>query len=326
MIYLFTALYCEAAIFIKRFHLKKNPEHTSFPEFYRDEAGIRLTITGVGEIAAAAAVGSIGTKYKPKAEDILVNIGTCAHGAEGNGIFLCNKIVEQATGKTFYPDILFRHDFTEKTIVTGMRPWNGEKITIEMPKERTPGNPHGTEAFMGALYDTEAFPGALYDTEAFMGALYGTEAFTGALYDMESAAVYQAGSHFFGPHQMVFLKIVSDWGRAKEVSGKQVEHLMETHQDRLSDFVEGLSRMGEKFSPEAGGLEGEAEELYEKLCTDLHCSKVMGDSLRQHFRYWTLTGTDYMTVIDEMYGEGRLPCRAKREGKLCFEELKRRLF
>lgn len=295
MIYLFTALYCEAAIFIKRFHLEKNPEHTSFPEFYCDEAGIRLTITGVGEIAAAAAVGSIGTKYKPKAEDVLVNVGTCAHRAGGNGIFLCNKIVEQATGKTFYPDILFRHDFPEKTIVTGMRPWNGEKITIEMPKERTAGNPHGTEAF------------------------------TGALYDMEAAAVYQAGSHFFGPHQMVFLKIVSDEGRAKEVSGKQVEHLMETYQDRLSDFVEGLYRMGEKFSQKAGGLQ-EEEELYEKLCRDLHCSKVMGDSLRQHLRYWTLTGTDYMTVIDEMYGEGRLPCRAKREGKLCFEELKRRLF
>lgn len=73
-------------------------------------------------------------------------------------------------------------------------------------------------------------------------------------------------------------------------------------------------------------MDPEQEALYEKLCADLHCSKVMGDSLRQHLRYFALTGMDVDSVIQKMYGEGMLPCKDKREGKLRFEELKRRLF
>lgn len=286
MIYLFTALYCEAYIFIKKFHLEKNTENTSFQEFYNETDGIRLVVTGVGEIASAAAVGSVCTEYKPKEGDVLLNIGTCAHIAGSDGIYLCNKIIEQTTGKTFYPDILYRHDFKEEAIVTGMQPWDAEKDSIEMPSVISGGN----------------------------------------LYDMEAAAVYQAGSYFFGPHQMMFLKIVSDGGAAKGVSEKQVEHLMETYQDVLFDFVEKLLVVTHRNTQKESRLQQETEILFEKLCTDMHCSKVMRDSLKQHIRYLALTGTDYTSVIQDMYREGLLPCKDKREGKLRFEEFKRRLF
>ncbi|MDE6568236.1 MAG: spore photoproduct, partial [Lachnospiraceae bacterium] len=155
MIYLFTALYAEADLFIKKYHLEKNLENTRFQEFYQEEYGIRLTITGVGEIAAASAVSSVCSIYKPMKGDILLNIGTCAHLAGKEGVFLCNKIIEQATGKTFYPDLLYRHTLQEETIVTGMQPYNQEEHIR-----------HGN------------------------------------LYDMEAAAIYQAGSYFFAPHQI----------------------------------------------------------------------------------------------------------------------------
>ncbi len=50
MVYIFTALYCEAHIFIKQFNLIKNQERTWYQEFYNETDGIRLAITGVGEI------------------------------------------------------------------------------------------------------------------------------------------------------------------------------------------------------------------------------------------------------------------------------------
>ena len=50
MVYIFTALYCEAQIFIRQFNLTKNLENTWFQEFQNEEAHIRLTVTGVGEI------------------------------------------------------------------------------------------------------------------------------------------------------------------------------------------------------------------------------------------------------------------------------------
>lgn len=286
MIYLFTALYCEASVFIKQFQMEKNAESTRFQEFYNETAGIRLTITGIGEIAAASAVSSVCTEYKPKQGDVLLNIGTCAHLAGNDGIYLCNKIVEQATGKTFYPDILYRHGFREEAIVTGMQPWNDEK------------NSAGRLASISG----------------------------GNLYDMEAAAIYQAGSCFFGPHQMMFLKIVSDTGAAKGVSKKQVEHLMETHGNLLFDFVKQLLVITHESAQKENRLQREKEALTARLCTDMHCSKVMEDSLKQHIRYLTLEGIDYVSVIQAMYLEGLLPCKDKREGKLRFEELKRRVF
>lgn len=283
MIYMFTALYCEASMFIRHFQLKKNPDNTRFFEFYSETAGIRLTVTGIGEIAAAAAVSNVCAKYAPAPEDFLLNIGTCARMAGSGGAFLCNKITEQATGKTFYPDILYRHGFAEEMIVTGMRSWNAADIR----------------------------------SAAYSG---------GALYDMEAAAVYQAGSYFCGPHQMMFLKIVSDQGAEDAVTGERIGHLMEVYREPLCAFIEMLQDITAEHIREAQGGYREPEALVQKLCADLHCSKTMRDSLRQYIRYCILTGTDVDAVTREMYAEGLLPCRDKREGKQRLEELKRRLF
>lgn len=307
MIYMFAALYCEASLFIRHFQLKKNPDNTRFAEFYNEAAGIRLTVTGVGEIAAAAAVSSVCTKYTPAPEDFLLNVGICARMSESGGVtaqdrpgqncgdcenliqernrgvFLCNKIMEHATGKTFYPDLLYRHEFAEEMIVTGMRPWNGADI-------RSASDPPGT------------------------------------LYDMEAAAVYQTGSYFYGPHQMIFLKLVSDQGAEDAVSGEQVGHLMESYEEPLCAFIEMLREITAEYTRKAQGQYREPEALMKELCADLHCSKVMCDSLRQYIRYGSLTGTDVPAVIRGMYAEGLLTCRDKREGKQRLEELKRRLF
>lgn len=277
MIYLFTALHCEADVFIKRFRLEKIPKNVRFQEFYQEEAGIRLTVTGVGEIAAATAVSSVCATYEPQEEDMLLNVGTCSHIAGNHGVFLCNKILEQATGKTFYPDLLYRHNLQEEAIVTGMLPCNSE------------------------------------------------DNFDGNLYDMEAAAIYQAGAYFFGPHQMMFLKVVSDQGAAAEVSKEKVHHLMETYQETLFDFIGGLPVIAYGDHRNAEVLQ-QKEIRMETLCADLHCSMAMRDALRQHIHYWELAGKEYASVIWDLYREGLLPCKDKREGKSCFEEIKRRLF
>ena len=55
MIYVVTALYQEAHGFIRELELKKNTAYAPFEVFGNESAGIRLVVTGVGEIAAAAA-------------------------------------------------------------------------------------------------------------------------------------------------------------------------------------------------------------------------------------------------------------------------------
>ena len=279
MVYIFTATYYEASAWIAHFHLKKDTENFRFQTFSNEDAGICLTITGVGMVPAAVAVSSICTAFVPGQGDFLINAGICAAvGAKkevvGN-LFLCNKITEFTTGKTFYPDVLYRHAFDEAELVTGAKPF--EKGACE--------------------------------PEHFF------------LYDMEAAAVYQAGSYFFAPHQMIFFKIVSDNGDAGSVTPEQVKRLIDLHIDALADYVQHLLAIAQEEEEK----EPVPEAAIEKLCQDMYCSVSMKASLQQHIRYCALAGIDYEDRIGKMYRENWLPCRNKREGKRCFEELKRQL-
>ena len=319
MIYIVTAIYAEAHPLIIRFQLKKEPSHTRFQVFLNEEASICLIISGTGMIPAAAAVSSICTEYgaggRNLAEhlqgDFLLNVGVCgqirgcgqsqsggqawqtdmipekeAHSSESvcriGQVLLCNKIRELATGRTFYPDILYRHCFEEAPILTGPVPY------------------HKTSQIETGEGDF-------------------------CLYDMEASAIYQAGAYYFGPHQMGFLKVISDEGQPGNVTPQQVEHLIAHNVETLSDYIESLQLIARREYQDDPLFQGRSGEVLERLCLDLHCSSTMSRSLRQHIRYCILAGVDYGSVLDEMYREEKLPCRDKREGKQCFEELKKRL-
>lgn len=271
MRYIFTALGCEARSLIKYYHLQKDSTVRNFQVFRNDEAGVCLTVTGVGSVAAASAVASICTRIPPAQGDMLVNIGICA-GKEA-GIFLCNKLLEESTGRSFYPDILYRHIFLERMLTTGSR----------------------------VLEDRDSLEEGLYD--------------------MEGAAVYQAGAYFLAPHQMSFIKVVSDDGSGRRLTSDEVEGLMGSILEPVTDYLDSLSDIAAKTTV----LPKEDAAFADRLFADMYCSKTMQVALNQYLRYCALTGIDYKAVVKELYVQGMLPCNSKREGKKCFEELKRRL-
>ncbi len=277
MINFFTALYCEAYLLIQRYRLKKETDWTHFQVFSGESQNMRLILTGAGMIAAAAAVSSVCTKYPPNDYDFLINLGICAGASEQRGLFLCNKITEQTTGKIFYPDILYRHPFHEAQVVTGAKPFKREDIKASQEI---------------------------------------------CLYDMEASAVYQSGSYFFGPHQMYFLKIISDDGNFENITPKQIQDQISAQMENIALFVDCLNKIQEA---DATSSAGNPEQNLDILCEDLHCSQVMSASVRQLIRYCILSGIDYQAVLNEMYREQKLPCKDKREGKLRFEELGNRL-
>jgi len=127
MIYIFSAFYAEAKNIIDHYGLKKekSPEMVRFDVFANES--IRLVITGVGEINAAAAVSNIGGAYGISQDDEILNVG-CGAGFSSDicmgSIFLGNKLTEQMTGRTFYPDMLMNANFRECEIVTVARALN----------------------------------------------------------------------------------------------------------------------------------------------------------------------------------------------------------
>ena len=133
MIYIFSAFYAEAKNIIDHYGLKKekSPETVRFDVFANDS--IRLVITGVGEINAAAAVSNIGGAYGISPDDEILNVG-CGAGF-GNetclgSIFLGNKLTEQMTGRTFYPDMLMKTNLMECEIVTVTRVLNEGRDSV----------------------------------------------------------------------------------------------------------------------------------------------------------------------------------------------------
>ena len=299
MIYVMMALYQEAHGLIRELELKKNTAYAPFEVFDNESAGIRLVVTGVGEIAAAAATAAVCARDGADAADFLINIGCCAaaEGATGGcepadrdmdsgygeanaaqigDLYVCHKITEQATGKTFYPDILYRHPWKERELVTGMQPLQ-------------------------------------------------RAAAHGALYDMEAAAVYQAGIRFFSPDRMLFLKVVSDFGIAgqERMTAEALTGLLEQHVKEVAAFLTNLREAAdEEETLRNDGILQEDETVLERLFAALHCSQTMRASARQYITYAALTGYDWKAELEEWYARGLLPCKDRREGKVRLEELK----
>lgn len=299
MIYVVTALYQEAHGLIRELELKKNTAYAPFEVFDNESAGIRLVVTGVGEIAAAAATAAVCARDGADAADFLINIGCCAaaegaaggcepadrdmdsgygaaHAAQIGDLYVCHKITEQATGKTFYPDILYRHPWKERELVTGMQPLQ-------------------------------------------------RAAAHGALYDMEAAAVYQAGIRFFSPDRMIFLKVVSDSGVAgqERMTAEALTGLLEQHVKEVAAFLTNLREAAdEEETLRNDGILQEDEAVLERLFAALHCSQTMRASARQYITYAALTGYDWKAELEEWYARGLLPCKDRREGKVRLEELK----
>ena len=115
MITIFTALYPEAKELIRALSLKKDMTQNHFQVFSDENNQIQIVITGASAIAAATAVAECSTRKEPDSGDFLINYGSCAgrKNIPVGTVSLCNKLTQTVDGRTFYPDILYRHPFGE---------------------------------------------------------------------------------------------------------------------------------------------------------------------------------------------------------------------
>lgn len=281
MVYIFCAFYGECSGLIKHYNLKKRQtdKYYRFDVFENENQPVRIILTGQGSVMAAAAVSGAASFFGIKAEDAIINVGTCAGDYEPGQVFICNKITEEATGRTFYPDMILRSGLPERELVT-------VPVVIHKPiHEYVNKDSHNM-----------------------------------ALYDMEAAAIYQAANLYVGPHRMGFVKVVSDNGDIEGLTPDFIKKLMAEAVDEIASYVD-------MFVTDTHDMcrAEESTQFTNQLCKDLHCSKVMENQVRQLIKYLSLEGTDYMTYINRLYDEGRLPAHDKKNGKVCLDEIKREL-
>ncbi|NOQ64039.1 MAG: hypothetical protein GQ582_05960, partial [Methyloprofundus sp.] len=118
--YLFTALPCEAKPLIAYFKLKKELSVTAFT-VYRN-AGITLTVTGLGKAAMAAGVAYTFALYPSVRLAVVLNIGVAGHkDFELGTAFVAEKISDKGTGRHYYPQLLTTPPWATHPVTTVSR-------------------------------------------------------------------------------------------------------------------------------------------------------------------------------------------------------------
>lgn len=294
MLYIVTAMYAEAAPFIKYYDLKRDKLMKRHELYMSEENDVCLLITKPGKISAAMAVTEMLVTHEPANEDFLVNIGVCGScentsnasgstkSSDNNApIFICNDILDHDTGRHYYPDMLFKHPFSEAGIETCSVVVN-DKSLVTMP-----------------------------------------------LVDMEASAIYQAAVSFFSPHRMSFLKIPSDKLETSQVTKDTVTGVIEANLAMICEWIKSIADSSDNTTLKPGSSDcntthkpefTQAEQaLFDDITNKLNLSVTMKEQLRQLFIYRKLTKGNLDDISLPEIPEGRI---TNQKRTILFEQFK----
>lgn len=118
------ALTAETKPLLRHFQLQKDPTFKRLEVFSNRETF--LITTGVGKVRSAVAVASFFAAVDDVESFIALNIGI-AGAAAGNGFeigtpLLAHKIIDQGTGRAYFPDLLVNTSLKETVLTTVERP------------------------------------------------------------------------------------------------------------------------------------------------------------------------------------------------------------
>ena len=119
MLYIVTALYIEAKPLISLFNLKKDNSYTKFQVFSNEN--IKLIISGTGKIKSATALTYLIANKDIKENDYIINIGFIAssnNNSQLGDIVYISKIQSAYSDTTFYPEMIYKHNFLEGSLTT----------------------------------------------------------------------------------------------------------------------------------------------------------------------------------------------------------------
>ena len=119
MLYIVTALYIEAKPLISLFNLKKDNTYTKFQVFSNEN--IKLIISGTGKIKSATALTYLISNKDIKENEYIINISFIAslnNNSQLGDIVYISKIQNAYSDTTFYPEIIYKHNFLEGSLTT----------------------------------------------------------------------------------------------------------------------------------------------------------------------------------------------------------------
>lgn len=123
LLFILTALHAEAKPIIQKLRLKKTGDVSGIQLYAGKQAA--LAVSGTGPLKAAVAGAVLLSRHAAAERDLFLNIGVCGAANESLSIgqtVLCHKIIHHDSGRTYYPDMVYRHPFREGVLETFSRP------------------------------------------------------------------------------------------------------------------------------------------------------------------------------------------------------------
>ncbi len=115
------AFEAEGRPLIERYRLEREAEPGAFKIYRRDD--VALVVSGIGKAAAAAATSFLHLAAGAELDAVWLNVGIAGHGTRAVGeAVLAHKIHDRASGRSWYPPLVFPPPCATDQVTTVDRP------------------------------------------------------------------------------------------------------------------------------------------------------------------------------------------------------------
>ncbi|TYQ12787.1 UNVERIFIED_CONTAM: nucleoside phosphorylase [Acetivibrio alkalicellulosi] len=280
MVFIVTALMIEAAPIIEYYSLKKDMSVKAF-QVYKNSDMV-LIISGVGKIKSAMAVVHLLSIY---------NKGSKMDGSDVYSNDILVNIGLCGAGDSNY-DI-------------------GRLLIINKVTDMDTGRDYYPDVFCGKNLPSVSLccysrPIKSKDMKVFC--------------DMESAGIMEATKKFFYAHQVLILKVISDYLAPEKLDKKFLKSLIENNITLIDNTLREVKYLNEKFKKFS--LNEEESKFVEKIVKNLKFTDMMKQIIVKDIVNAKKKGTDVLNVLGFSL-ESKV--NSKLEGKKIFEHIRQKL-
>ncbi|NMB97967.1 MAG: 5'-methylthioadenosine/S-adenosylhomocysteine nucleosidase [Clostridiaceae bacterium] len=303
MILIITALMVEAAPVIEHFKLKRDMSIYTFPVYRNSE--IALIVSGVGKIKSAIAatylISISNTKYSKDSTNeaknhVLVNIGFCGASEaqyDIGSLLLINRVTDMDTGKDSYPDLFVGKDLPKENLYCFSRLINKEDLeTIEF------------------RYNSDYAESLAKKKNIFC--------------DMESSGIIEVSKKFTYSHQVVILKMISDYLNPENLDKEILRVYLMRQMPKIEEVINELKQIEHFFNESFTDmicLEEEKKAL-DIIAVNLKFSQAMKQMLFKEIKKAKYKGMEPLRILG-LYTQTNVD--SKKEGKKILNEIAAKL-
>lgn len=135
------------------------------------------------------------------------------------------------------------------------------------------------------------------------------------IFDQEAALIFEKAQKHIAPHQISFLKIVSDTGIDNIKDFKEnINKLITNKLPEIESFINKTHKALETFNKNNNAYIKAAQTSLFKYSTALKCSKSMENRLKQQLRFAEICNINYKKFFYELKINGKIPVEHKKDG------------